>query len=62
MTIEERIKKIEENQQILLKALWTIRGENKGLGNTLEKQLSQMWDEYLKSGISANPVVQSENN
>lgn len=46
MTLEERVQKLEEKQNVLLMALWTLRGELKGTGNAVETKLKPLWDEY----------------
>lgn len=49
MTLEERVQAIEERQEAILRFLWDLRGKNKGIANRAEKELGEMWDEYLKS-------------
>lgn len=48
MTLEERVQAIEKKQDAILRFLWELRGKHKGIANRAEKELGEMWDEYLK--------------
>jgi hypothetical protein len=52
--LEERVKKLEELTESLLRVLWMERGQYKDISNRAEKDLGQFWAEYLESKKVAN--------
>lgn len=47
--LKDRVERLEELTETLLKVVWMQRGLLKDLSNKAEKDLGQFWDEYLKS-------------
>lgn len=48
MTLEERVTQLEQDRDILLTVLWTLRGDLGGTGKAMTNKLSPLWNRYLE--------------
>jgi len=55
--LKDRVERLEELTETLLKVVWMQRGLLKDLSNKAEKDLGQFWDEYLKSHNKTQKMV-----
>ena len=60
MTPEEmqaRIAKLEEQNAAILRVLWNMRGEQKGMAGKMEKELSPFFSEFMPKARIYEPIT-----